>query len=221
MELSSVETLAMVIIQPSDGDCTPAIWTQPEKVLDGFERGIYDAIDRAEENPSDGSNAVAGSACRFCPAEAICPVKTGQVAAALRVTPEQAQQLAEALPQAADLESWIKAVRKLAHEQAELGVKIPNHKLVNKRARRVWTDEGLVGKKIRAMRNMPIAEAQDIKLKTAPALEKVFKQKGLDFDKLSAYIASVSSGTTLVHETDKREEALPVGSLKLTLDALN
>ena len=220
LDLSHVDTLQLVIVQPQDGECTPDIWTVSESVLDDFEDTVYEALNRSEANPADGSNAVAGDHCRFCPAEALCPSKTGLAARALRLTPEHADELAAAMAMAPQLENWVKAVRKLAHEQAELGVHIHGYKLVNKRARRVWTDTNVAAHKIKKMRGVSIREAQNHELKSPPQIEKLFKAKGVDFTRLGDYISSVSSGTTLVPESDKREESLPVGALKLTLDSL-
>jgi len=119
-----------------------------------------------------------------------------------------------------ELEGWIKAVKKLAHEQAEAGVKIEGYKLVNKRATRVWNDVEAVMKKVRLAKKLKINEACDIKLKSPPQLEKLCKTKKVDFKNYSDYITAVSTGTTLVKEDDKRPEALPNLALKALADRL-
>jgi len=220
LDIDRVNTLALVIIQPQDGECEPDIWMTPESTLNDFEDLIYDAIDRAEISPLEGYQATAGPACRFCPAEAICTVKTGAAAAALRCTPAQVAEVAAALPLLSQLESWIKAVRKLAHEQAEQGQQLTGWKLVNKRARRVWNDPLKAAEKIRRARGIAIKDAQDIELKSPTQVEKLFKEKGVDFGKMSDYISSVSSGTTIAPEKDNREAVIPIAALKLTLDQL-
>jgi len=68
--------------------------------------------------------------------------------------------------------------------------------------------------KVRKMRKVKIEEATDMKLKSPPQLEKVLKQKDVDFKQFEDYIVSVSSGTTIAPESDKRAALLPAGALE-------
>ena len=75
-------------------------------------------------------------------------------------------------------------------------------------------------KKVRLAKKIKLENACDIKLKSPPQLEKLCKSLKVDFKSYSNYIASVSYGTTLVKESDKRPEALPNLALKALADRL-
>jgi hypothetical protein len=129
--------------------------------------------------------------------------------------------LNEAMSMVDEVESWVRAVRKLAHEQAELGVKIDGWKLVAKRATRVWNDEEAVASIFKKARKLKQADYQNVKMKSPAQIEKVCKQKDVDFSKFEEYISSVSSGSTLAHEEDKRPELpLSVNGLSAVIDRL-
>jgi len=219
--MTDIERLVLAIIQPShDGevDTTLKIWeTDPDTTLNTFDAKITNAIAVAEEGKSEPS---AGPHCKFCPAEAICPVKTGLARQAQRLPAIEVQNLAEYIPMAEELEAWIKAVRKMAHEQLEIGVKIDGYKLVNKRASRVWTDAEAVETKIKNMRGVKGHDQYEMKLKSPAQMEKLFKQKGVDFAKIADYITSVSSGTTMAKATDKRPEAPSVEAYRAAMAQL-
>ena len=122
---------------------------------------------------------------------------------------------------AAELEKWIAEVRKLALSQLELGTPIKGYKLVNKRASRVWNDQEAVEAKVRKAKKIKKEDAYDFKLKSVAQLQKVCEQKVVDFDKeYGQYVSSVSSGTTIAKESDKRPAALPVSGLA-QLNAIN
>ena len=105
-------------------------------------------------------------------------------------------EISQALTAVERVEFWITELRAHAFDLARRGVKIPGWKLVDKRARRVWADPK----------------------KAATAIKRKFGKKGFNANPLSPaqlekiaptgwvdkYVASVSSGTTLVPETDPR-----------------
>jgi hypothetical protein len=153
----------------------------------------------------------------------VCPVKTGAARQALMIKPksEDAAVLASALGMADEVIEWAKSVQSFAHEQAEQGLRIDGYKLVDKRAMRKWTEESTVLEMVRRAKKVTLDEATDVKLKTAPQLEKLFKKKGLDFKKYDAYISMVSSGTTLVSDTDKRPEAISIKAIAATINSIS
>lgn len=213
-----VENIVFAIIQPNDqGEDDMRTWTAPITRLDAFEDEVAAAIKKAEDGDTTPN---AGSHCKFCPAEAVCPIKTGLAQQAARLPAVHVDTLAQHLPLVDELEAWIKAVRKMAHEALEQGVKVEGYKLVNKRASRVWTNEADVITKVKNMRGVKFDEACNIKMKSPAQLEKVFKEKGVDFDKISDYITSVSSGTTMAKASDKRKEVPSVGAYRAAMQRL-
>ena len=134
--------------------------------------------------------------------------------AATRVNELNADKLAEYLPMAEEVEAWAKAVKKLAHEQLELGTSIKGYKLVNKRASRVWNDAKAVEEKVRKAKKIKLADGFNSVLKSPAQLEKVCKDLGIDFKKTyGPMLSSLSSGTTLAKESDKRSAVIPFAGI--------
>ncbi len=224
-QIKDVENLVLVIVQPNDDGGIADVYECEINVLDDFEDRVVKAIHKAEN--ADVTTAAsraeilcAGPWCQYCPAEGICDVKLGTVAKAQRLDLTDANVLVQAMALVAEMESWTKAVKKLAHEQMENGVAIKGFKLVNKRATRVWNNPEVTEKRLRNMRKLKISEAQEHKLKSPAQMEKLFKQKGLDFKPYNEHISAVSSGTTLAKESDKRPAVVPTLALKALADRL-
>ena len=203
----------LYIIQPSDRRDDP---------LDVWETDLATILKFAREYTQSQKEAKAGiltpcpgKHCAYCPAMSVCPAKTGLVQVAQRLPKESTElrKLTEALGIVDEMEDWCAAVRKVAHEQAEAGVPIKGFKLVNKRATRKWEDEDAAMKKFKNARGIVAEDYLDMKLKSAPQMEKVCKRKGVDFKKYESMITLHSSGTTLVKSTDKRQEALSLKAL--------
>tara|TARA_R110002153_G_scaffold274037_1_gene446766 strand:+ start:1986 stop:3155 length:1170 start_codon:yes stop_codon:yes gene_type:complete len=210
--------VVLAVVQPNEDGDDLETWEASLNYLDKFEDVYLDAVDRSK-NPE--SQPVSGAHCKYCPAAAICPVKTGLALKASRINELTSDRLAEYLPMAAELEKWIVEVRKLALSQLELGTHIKGYKLVNKRASRVWNDQEAVEAKVRKAKKIKKEDAYDFKLKSVAQLQKVCEQKVVDFDKeYGQYVSSVSSGTTIAKESDKRPAALPVSGLA-QLNAIN
>jgi hypothetical protein len=221
-ELFDADTkVVMVIVQPSERkEQLVDIWeTTTERVMQ-FKKDFLNAYESAKKRNTSPNS---GPWCSYCPAEAVCPIKTGLVARAMRISKDSTElaSLNEAMSMVDEVESWVRAVRKLAHEQAELGVKIDGWKLVAKRATRVWNDEEAVASIFKKARKLKQADYQNVKMKSPAQIEKVCKQKDVDFSKFEEYISSVSSGSTLAHEEDKRPELpLSVNGLSAVIDRL-
>jgi hypothetical protein len=203
--------------------------TTKERIAQFYDQHM-DAIDLSDkliacttvEEAIAMSPPCAGSWCQYCKAAPVCPAKTGlaRKARTLDASSSEAKVLGEALGMVTELEQWCKQVRASAHEQAEQGLKIEGFKLVAKRASRKWTDHDAVMEMVRKARLLKIEEATDSKLKSVAQLEKVCKAKKIDFKKYSVYSESVSSGTSLVLESDKRPEVPAINALAEALAQL-
>jgi hypothetical protein len=211
-----VDKVVLHICQPrygySEGEKFSSWETTPDD-LKRFSVELRDAA-KATENP-DAPFVPTEKGCRFCPAAAICPAlkqKAYDVAkvafaddnAILLPTPAELSndEIAKVLESASLLNNWVDEVQAYAHAQAEKGKKIPNYKLVAKRANRRWKDETAVVAKFGSV----IDEAQlfDKKVKSPAQMEKVVGKT--EVDKLTEV---PSSGTSLVPEWDKRPEVRP------------
>jgi hypothetical protein len=213
------EKVVLAVIQPR-------IWTAEEtgglvsaefpfEVLEEFEAKTVKAVKATQEKMAYLN---AGSWCKFCPAASFCPeISTNALERSgvvfdlekgIQATPEPkaltVESLSKILPACDLLENWIHEVRSQAYTLADRGEKIPGYKLVNKRANRVWTQgaeekaKELFGEKVFAPPSF-LSPAQ---------LEKAIGKKGKDFT--AEYTASVSSGTSLVAESDRRPEVSPM-----------
>jgi len=134
------------------------------------------------------------------------------------MSPALIPHLAENLARANELEGWIKEVKKVGHEQLELGNEIEGYKLVSKRATRHWVDdEGTLLANLKKQRKLKVAEILPSKLLSVAQMEKLFKQKGLDTETLTPYINKTSTGTTIAETDDPREAVLSPEALKAAL----
>ena len=212
--MEEATTLVTVIIQPSNesrgGDVLQIQEWDYMDALDAFEERVHKLVkDLDKPTPTIES----GPWCRFCPAQEICPLKTGDALSALKMKPDQLTDLTAALQLAEQLEPWIKAVKNRAHNQLECGDKIPGYKLVAKRATKKWTD--LIGLRnaIKRQRGISVKEAYIESPLTPAQLLKLCKSKELDTEFIKPYFSDVSSGTTLVKENDKRPAAPAIKAL--------
>lgn len=210
--------LVIAIIQPTSRDDheTLRVWETDFDRLRNFEHEYIEAVNLARKATAEDSRFLDnGEHCRFCPAEPICPLKTGLAAAAKRLALKSPHinTIGEALTTADELEQWITALRKFAHEQADQGVKIPGRKLVMKRASRVYADVPEVERIVKNSRRLRKDETHTSTLLSPAQMEKLYKAKGLDFSAIDEHIAKVSSGTTLVPASDKRPEAPAIAAL--------
>ena len=131
-----VTEIECVIVQPPE----VRRWvTTPERIAE-FELELVHAVKQAQK--PDAKLAV-GDHCRWCAAKPICPNMTGAVDRALKVQIEAlpAPQISQYLKTADMLEDWIKDLRALALQMLESGAKLPEYKLVAKRAIRSWSDD--------------------------------------------------------------------------------
>lgn len=207
--------VVLVIVQPSDRNSDLAkVWEVDIKTLRAFGEQVLHAVVQAEDPYLEPS---AGAHCQFCPVAAVCPARTGEASRALMldVDDKNLASLVTGMQMVDTVEKWCLAVRKLAHEQMEQGVVIQGFKLVNKRGTRVWNDKEIAEDKARKKRKLPMDEIYNHDLLSPPKMEKLCKQKGVDFDEVfKDDISSVSSGTTIASEDDPRPEAVTIATMQ-------
>lgn len=161
---------------------------------------------------------VPGSWCRFCPAQAHCPalLKHSQALAQVEFdampldrppTPDTLPMsvVTDILSKAYIIEEWINALRARAQRELEAGNDVPGYKLVPKRATRRWNaDEDTVVREL--MHLFPDVTEEELytrALKSPAQMEKLVGKKNLPDD----LVVAVSSGLTLVRESDPRPAA--------------
>ncbi len=208
------DTVRLIIIQPrayhEAGPIREAVMGM--KILE-----TYISLFREGVSACNESNAKlrAGYWCRFCPAATICPELTANamkdaggvfdiVTAESLITPPipigstDPKNLAALLVAADKLEFWIDAVRTFAFQKAERGGKIPGYKLVQKRSTRKWVNDVEVG----ILAKFKHGEGAFTKPELLSPAQ--FEKATGDKDFVETHATSVSSGVTLVPESDKR-----------------
>jgi hypothetical protein len=170
---------------------------------------------------------VAGTHCKFCPAQGVCPATTGQMLRLKQLDPDRIEDLAEALSLIESVKETIRAVEKLAYEQLEVGVTIPGWKLVAGRAGNTsWTDPDAALRKLkRITRGLKLdgervnAMFEEKKIVTPTAAKKLLKKAGVAEDAIEDLTFRPPPGKhTLAPESDKRPAVLSADALA---DALN
>jgi hypothetical protein len=186
----------------------------PLELLDWSIR-IAEALAATEEPDAP---LVAGSWCDWCPAAAVCPENTRRSLAVAQADFEDLSEKRVNLPAPERLsredlgvvldglpllEAWAEAVRKYAYAEAEAGHTIPGHKLVNKVARRKWRDETEAAGRLVGDLFLGEDAYTAPKLKSPAQIEKLLGKKHFA-ERLADLAPAVSSGTTLVPNSDRR-----------------
>lgn len=206
-----IEKIVLTIVQPRCFHTKGPVrsWeTDPIWMLDFLSQLIDDA--KATEQPN-APRVPGKEQCQFCLAAPTCPaaaeramavVTSGfkdETAAVEVITSERLAYLLTVIPQ---IEDWCSSVNKFAHQQAALGVIPPGFKLVDKIARRKWTEDvnkEMLWNRFKLFHEDTVTE----KLKSPAQIEKLLKTKDEKF-LLDQYVIQQSSGKTLVPDTDKR-----------------
>lgn len=190
----------IIIVQP------PALrrWVTTVDRIREFERELALAVRRALQPDAP---LATGEHCRFCPARPLCPEMTGAADRALQkaVKDIDASQLGALLSRADLLEGWISDLRGLAMQVLESGNPVPGFKLVAKRATRKWTDELAA---VIALDKLGIDPYEQSVLSVAQAEKKL---KALKKPLPTELVTAVSSGNTMVSESDPRPAVLQIG----------
>ena len=214
--LEKAEHFVFAVVQPKAYGNKADVWQFGLWELDNFDIELSEArTAAAKETPP----AKAGDHCHYCPAAPTCETKILQGRSALVINPEVAATMSEAMGMVDQLEKWCKAVKSATHASLEHGGEVEGWKLVQKRATRQWTDEEAVVDMVRKAKKIKMEDAFNMKLLSVAQLEKVVKAKKLPFDKYALHVASVSTGTTLAPESDKRpavgRDVIPQNMLQL------
>jgi len=194
----------LIIVQP------PMInrWVTTKERIKQFEQELVKAVKAAQ---SPNAKLQHGDHCRWCAAKPVCPKMTGAVDRALQVQLKEidVDTLGRYLKNADLLEDWIKDLRGLALQLLEKDLPVPGYKLVQKQARRKWTDES---KAKEALLEMGLKESVVVETSVmSPAqAEKALKKRWADLPE--GLVKSESSGTTLASEDDPRPAVLQIGS---------
>ena len=188
--------IELIIVQP------PVMrrWVTTKERIARFERELVKAVKLAQ---TPDAPLAQGDHCRWCAAKPICPQMTGAVDRAIKqqIVNLDVDTLGQYLKNADLLEGWIKDLRALAFGLLEKNVDVPGYKLVQKQARRKWTDEQEARKVL-----MELGLKESVVVETSimsPAqAEKALKKR---FSELpEGLVKSESSGTTLAPVEDDR-----------------
>lgn len=197
----------LVIVQPRcfhvDGPVRR--FRMPAIELVEFAADLLDDVKRTE---APNAPLSAGDHCRWCRAAPLCPELRKQAQERSRVDfrPEvryDPKMLAETLEWLPALEGWIKSVRAFSYAEAQRGVPVLRHKLVDKLARRKWKYDDHTTEIELAKLGITESEAFKPRTLASPAdIDKVLKKRKAEIEPL---VKKESSGTALVHDTDIRE----------------
>ena len=186
----------LIIVQP------PMIkrWVTTKERIKQFEKELVMAVHEAQKPDAKLQH---GDHCRWCAAKPVCPKMTGAVDRAIntQIKSIDVDTLGRYLHNADLLEDWIKDLRALAFQLLEKNIAVPGYKLVNKQARRKWTDEN---KAKQALLSLGLKESVVVEtsIMSPSQAEKALKKR---FNELpEGLIKSESSGTTLAPEDDPR-----------------
>jgi hypothetical protein len=198
-----VTEIEMVIVQP------PAVkrWVTTPKRIAEFELQLVQAV-KASEKPDAALRS--GEHCRWCAAKPVCPQMTGAVDRALKTIIDNLDPptIATYLKNADMLEQWITDLRALALQLLESGAKLPDYKLVAKRAIRSWTSEDKAKVALFAF-GLTESEVLETSVISPAKAEKALKKRkqALPDD----LVVAVSSGTTMALESDPRPAVVQIG----------
>lgn len=216
-EVEKYDDYVGVIVQPnSAGVMVSKVWEFTRDQVDGFWDNHEDNIILARDGKGE---AVVGKHCKFCLANGVnCPESQGQMLKMEHLDPDHVDQLVTGLDMIESVKDTIRALEKRAYEQLEIGQEVPGWKLVAKRATRKWKDESEVITKLRrVMGGIKMITTQ--KVITPAQMEKLAKQEGKAID-LEALTVKESSGSTLAHESDKRDALVSSAGLAEALKAV-
>ena len=206
------KTLTLTIVQPR--------YESPEGPIRSETLDTMELLDfvadlqmyaKATEDPKAPLNP--GDWCRWCPAgqAQMCPELTARTRAIAKQEFTQGQvydaaTLKSALDSREFVKAWLKTLDEFAYGVLEAGGEIPGYKLVAKRPIRKWKDESQAEI---ALHNYAgkIDLFEPKSLKSPAQMEKLIKDKEV----LTPLIESISSGHTVVEESDKRP-AVKVGA---------
>lgn len=140
-----VEEIEISVVQPRGFHPEGPVrrWTvDAEYVCDWANSTLVEAMNRVEYDDT----LTPGEWCRFCPAKLVCPVLTSLFGAATKANPKEIinlsdESLGRSYALAATARSYLKALEEEVYRRRTLGVDVPQSKLVQKKAERVFKPE--------------------------------------------------------------------------------
>jgi hypothetical protein len=217
-----IDRVELVIVQPrawhKDGPVRRAVFT-----IDDIKDVADELVQAAFLCEQPNAPLVVGGHCTFCGAAATCPAlreqalaiaqvdfdddmeMTGKVPDPNTMTPAQ---LGNVLNAAEIFETWLTAVRNRAHIVAE-SQGIPGWKLVQKQARRKWADEAKAAEELCLGFDIEMGSMYEKKFKSPAQMEKLLTPADRKSDAFKALCPPVSSGLTLVRDSNPRLEVVP------------
>ena len=200
----AVTGVMFCIIQPkADTENEADHWAVWEPDVAWIESLIDQCVEAMAKAVKPNAPLKVGKHCRWCRAKPMCPEYATMGTDALGTEPKSmtSLELSTAMKMADLLKPWIADVFKLAQQELEGGADIPGYKLVAKRAARKWTDSEAVMTVLRK-RKVKVADGYKKTLLSPAQIQK--KLPDLYKKVLAALVESVSSGLTIVDESDKR-----------------
>ena len=197
------DEIECIIVQP------PSVkrWVTTTQRIKEFETDLKAAVKIAAKPDAP---LFAGEHCRWCAAKPTCPMMTGAVERALHAQIDilNVAQIADYLKKADTLEQWIADLRGLAHQVLEVGKPIPGYKLVAKRATRQWVDEKEANHWLDG-KGLEPNQIYEKKIISPAAAEKLLKKNKIALSQ--DLVVAVSSGSTMVEDSDPRPAVLQIG----------
>lgn len=219
------EIVELEVVQPraQHADGVIRAWSLPAIDLVDF---AADLVQFADATRDPNAPLKAGDHCRFCPASGRpvelggCPELQSKAIALAKTEFSPAvsynpQALSETLHWLPALKAWISSVNEFAYAEAKAGRIPPGWKLVEKRATRHWNDTERPQDLLRDLGYECEDFLETPTLKSPAQIEKLLKTK-LEKTELFPYVSAISSGVTLVPESDKRQNAVKNATAEFT-----
>ena len=218
---AAIEKVVLTIVQPRySPDIKDAIKSAEVDSLDMLDFSA-DLKEYAEKTADPNSEPVTGDHCQFCRAKPVCPAlqKAAELAvhddfAVEKLSSLPAEEVGSLLDKLDLIEFWCKGVREFAYQEAKAGRLPTGYKLVPKRSTRKWADPEMARKEIeKNIHSSTFNEClTEPELKSPAQVEKVLGKANKPL--VDSLTISVSSGDTLVHESDKRQATSPADTAK-------
>jgi hypothetical protein len=219
-----VDTIKNVVVQPryTGAEAVRETTFKAVELLD-FAADLQEACERTRQpNPP----LVAGDHCGFCPKRIVrvdgvsktCPELERHhhaIVAVNDVALLPAAEVAVLLASVPLAKQRIAAIEAHAYKLATMGVEIPDHKLVDKEARRKWKNDGDVIMWAQEAKVDPYAPREILSPAQLEEKVKATAPKGKKKEAakvLEPFYEKVSSGTVLVHVSDSRPPHNRVGA---------
>ena len=229
-----ISTIEVVIIQPrcpAEDLIRSAVYSRSDMRMLAIEMaGIIEVI-----GTSAASFCVSESACRWCPAKAICPALKGRAVKSLGIRFESLEsipEVAEAKAKDEDflarylddkklIEAWMHSLEVEAMERLSAGGSVGGYKMVAGRSRRKWgLDEEQIIDVLRTDLKLRPSEIFEQKLVSFTKIEKlidVTKRNGkVKLERFKTLVVKPQGKPVLVNGDDPREPLQPVQFNPLT-----